>query len=432
MKKESKRKWVIGTVIGLICISVLVLVVRASKPKPQTQAPPPLDVEVAQVEQRDVPVQREWIGTLDGLVNAEIKAQVAGYLLRQRYVEGSFVRKGQLLFEIDPRPFQAALDQASAKTAEAEGQLARANGQLLEARAQLAQSQANQGKAQLDVNRYTPLAKEKAITEQELDNAVQTNLAAQAQVEASRAGVATAQAAIVAARATIEASKAAAAIEHLNLSFTRILSPINGIAGIATAQIGNLVSANGDSLTTVSTVDPIKAYFTVSEQEYLRYVRTNPSESQRQARQQALQLDLVLADGTAYPHKGKFFVADREVNAQTGSIRLAGLFPNPGNLLRPGQYGRVRAVTETTRGALLVPQRAVSELQGSYQVAVIGDGNKVSMRPVKVGERSGSMWVITEGVTAGEKVIAEGTQKARAGAVVNPKPYVAPLPAPAK
>lgn len=432
MEKQSRRKWVIGAIIGLVGISVLALVVRASKPKPQPQAPPPLEVEVAQVEQRDVPIQREWIGTLDGLVNAEIKAQVTGYLLRQRYVEGSFVRKGQLLFEIDPRPFQAALDQARARTAEAEGQLARANGQLLEAKAQLAQAQANQGKTQLDVNRYTPLAKEKAITEQELDNAVQTNLAALAQVEASRAGVETAQAAIVAAQATIEATKAAAATEQLNLSFTRITSPIDGIAGIATAQTGNLVSANGASLTTISTVDPIKVYFTVTEQEYLRYVRTNPSESQRQASQRALELDLILADGTTYPRPGRFFVADREVSAQTGSIRLAGLFPNPGNLLRPGQYGRVRAVTETMKGALLVPQRAVSELQGSYQVAVVGDGNKVSIRPVKVGERSDSMWVITEGLTAGEKVIAEGTQKARPDAIINPKPYVAPSPTPAQ
>lgn len=432
MEKQSRRKWVIGAVIGLVCISVLVLVVRASKPKPQPQAPPPLELEVAQVEQRDVPIQREWIGTLDGLVNAEIKAQVTGYLLRQRYVEGSFVRKGQLLFEIDPRPFQAALDQARAKTAEAEGQLARANGQLLEAKAQVAQAQANQGKTQLDVNRYTPLAKEKAITEQELDNAVQTNLAALAQVEASRAGVETAQAAIVAAKATIEATKAAAATEQLNLSFTRITSPIDGIAGIATAQTGNLVSANGASLTTISTVDPIKVYFTVTEQEYLRYVRTNPSESQRQASQRALELNLILADGTTYPRPGRFFVADREVSAQTGSIRLAGLFPNPGNLLRPGQYGRVRAVTETMKGALLVPQRAVSELQGSYQVAVVGDGNKVSIRPVKIGERSDSMWVITEGLTAGEKVIAEGTQKARPDAIINPKPYVAPSPTPAQ
>ena len=310
--------------------------------------------------------------------------------------------------------------------AQAEGQLAQANSQLLEANSQVLRADANQGKTQLDVNRYTPLAKEKAITEQELDNAVQANLAAKAEVAAARARVETAKAAIVAAKAAIEAAKAAAATAELNLGFTRIVSPIDGIAGMARAQVGNLVSATGDSLTTVSTVDPIKAYFTVTEREYLQYVRTNPSESQRQAIEREIELELVLADGSVYPRKGKFFVADREVNVQTGTIRLAGLFANPGNILRPGQYGRIRAVTEIRKGALLVPQRAVTELQGNYQVAVVGSDNKVSIRTVKVGERSGSKWIIEDGLNPGERVVAEGIQKVRPDMVVNPKPFVEP------
>jgi membrane fusion protein, multidrug efflux system len=371
-----------------------------SAPPPQALSPPP-DVEVVQVEQKDVPIYGEWIGTLDGMVNAEIKAQVTGYLLTQHYTEGSFVRKGQLLFELDQRPFRAVLDQAK--------------GQLAQATAQELQAEANQGKTQLDVNRYTPLAQAKAITAQELDNAVQANLAAKAEVEA--------------ANAAIVAAKAAVATAELNLGFTTIRSPIDGVAGLAQAQIGNLVSAGTSSLTTVSTVDPIKAYFTATEQEYLRYMRANPIESERDARLRELELELLLADGTVYPRKGQFYVADRQVNVQTGAIRLAGLFPNPGNVLRPGQYGRVRAVTDTRRNVVLVPQRAVTELQGRYQVAVVGDGNKVSIRPVTVGERSGSQWIIENGLKPGEQIVAEGIQQVRPDLVVNPKPFVAPGPA---
>jgi RND family efflux transporter MFP subunit len=390
--------------VGLSSASVVLLIAGGcSRPPPQAQSPPP-EVEVAQVEYRDVPVYGEWIGTLDGMVNAEIKAQVTGYLLKQHYTEGSLVKKGQLLFELDPRPLQAVLDQAK-------GQLAQANAQAL-------QAEANQGKTQLDVNRYTPLAKAKAITEQDLDNAVQANLAAKAEVEA--------------ANAAIVAAKAAVATAELNLGFTTIRSPIDGVAGLAQAQVGNLVSAGSSSLTTVSTVDPIKAYFTAPEQEYLRYMRANPIESEREARNRELELELLLADGTVYPHKGKFYVADREVNVQTGAIRLAGLFPNPGNVLRPGQYGRVRAVTDIRKNALLVPQRAVIELQGRYQVAVVDGGNKVSIRPVTVGERSGSLWIIEDGLKAGERIVAEGLQQVRPNLVVNPKPYIAPSPGPSQ
>jgi membrane fusion protein, multidrug efflux system len=393
-----------------------------TKGKEQATPPPP-SVEVVKVEQRDVPIYSEWIGTLDGMVNAEIRAQVSGYLLRQVYREGSFVRQGQLMFEIDPRPFQAALDQAKGDLAKANAQLAQADGQLLQARAQLAQAEANQGKTQLDVDRYTPLAKENAITVQDLDNAIQSNLAAQAQVKASSAGVETAKSAIVAAKATITAAEATVKTAQLNLGFTQITSPIDGIAGIAQAQVGNLVSPTSGAITIVSTLDPIRVYFTPTEQEYLNFTRTNPTQSQRDAAGRRLELELVLVDGTVYPQKGRFFVADRQVDPKTGAIRLAGIFPNPGNTLRPGQYGRVRAITSIRKGALLIPQRAVSELQGSYRVAVVGSDNKVSIRQVKVGNRVDSMWIIEEGLNAGENVVAEGTQKVRSDMIVNPKPF---------
>ena len=348
------------------------------------------------VLQRDVPITKEWVGTLDGLVNAQIRPQVTGYLLRQNYKDGSFVKKGELMFEIDPRTFRAALDQAK--------------GQLANAEQQLAQAEANQVKAQLDVNRYVPLAKEQAVTQQDLDNAVQANLAAQAQVRA--------------AKAQIDAAKAQVDAAQLNLGFTKVVSLIDGIAGIAQAQIGDLVGPTS-LLTTVSTVDPIKVYFPVSERGYLDYVKENPDAAKRAAQETQLALQLILADGTLYPHKGRFSLADREVDVKTGTLRLQGLFPNPGNILRPGQFARVRAITTTRKGALLVPQRAVTELQGSYQVAVVGNDNKVSIRPVKVGERAGTEWIIEEGLKPGEKVIAEGIQRVKAGMTVNPKPFKA-------
>jgi membrane fusion protein (multidrug efflux system) len=335
-----------------------------------------------------------------------------------------------LLFEIDPRSLQATVDQARGDLAKAQAQLAQANSQLLQAQAQLAQAEANQVKAQLDVDRYTPLAKQKAITDQEFDNSVQSNIAAKAQVKAANAGVETAKSAIVAANASVEAARAMVKTAELNLSFTTITSPINGVAGIATAQVGNLIQPNGgpngEALTTVSTLDPIKVYFTLSEQEYLSYTKRNSIQRNWGAigaGPGGLELELVLADGSTYPRKGRFFVADRQVDQKTGSIRLAGIFPNPGNTLRPGQYGRVRAITSLKENALLVPQRAVTELQGGYRVAVVGDGNKVSIRPVKAGERVGTMWVIEDGLKPGERVVAEGTQKVRPDTVVNPAPF---------
>src|SRR5215813_5337349 len=422
-----RHKLVIGATLSAIVIALLIVVGGSkSKEKAPAAAPAPANVEVAQVAVQNVPIYSEWIGTLDGMVNAEIRGQAPGYLLRQNYKEGSFVRKGQLLFEIDPRPFQAALDQAKGDLARAQAQLAQANSQLLQSQAQLAQAEANQVKAQLDVDRYTPLAKEKAITDQELDNAVQANIAAKAQVKAGNAGVETAKSAIVAANAAVEAARATVKTAELNLSFTTITSPIDGVAGIAQAQVGNLIqpnNPNSGALTTVSTVDPIKVYFTLGEQEYLNHTRSNQTQTKWETVAKKMDLELALANGAIYPQKGKFFVADRQVDQKTGAIRLAGIFSNPGNVLRPGQYGRVRAITGMKAGALLVPQRAVTELQGSYRVAVVGADNKVSIRPVKVGARSGSMWVVEDGLNSGERVVVEGTQKVRPDAVVNPIPF---------
>ena len=380
--------------ISSMILIMAVLLFSAGCGKSEQPQPPPPEVEVVQVEQKDVPIYNEWVGTLEGLVNAQIRPQVTGYLVRRTYQEGSFVKKGQLLFEIDPRTFQAALDQTK--------------GQLANAEQQLAQAEANQVKAQLDVDRYIPLAKEQAVTQQALDNAVQTNLAAQAAVRA--------------AKAQIDAAKAQVDAAQLNLGFTKIVSLIDGIAGVAQAQIGDLVSQT-TLLTTVSTLDPIKVYFPVSERGYLNYIKENPDVAKRAAQEKKLALELLLADGRRYPYKGTFSLADRQVDVKTGTLRLEGLFPNPGNILRPGQFARVRAITTTKKDALLVPQRAVSELQGSYQVAVVGNDNKVSIRPVKVGERVDTQWIIDEGLKPGENVVAEGIQRVKAGMTVNPKPF---------
>ncbi len=395
MNQLSKYKYWIG---GAFCLLVVGLIIGAIRPKQVSGAKPePPDVEVVPVEQKDVQIYGEWIGTLDGLVNADVRAQVTGYLLRQDYREGAFVKKGQLLFEIDARPFQAALDQAK--------------GQLAQATANLANAEAVQGRTQLDVNRYTPLAKEQAASQQDLDNAVQNNLAAIASVET--------------AKAQIKTDEAAAENARINLEFTRLVAPIDGIAGQAQLQVGALVSTASPPVTTVSTVDPIKAFFTVSEAQYLEFVKWYPTETSREAAHKALHLQLILADGTTYPSEGTFYFADRQVDVGTGAIRLAALFPNPGNVLRPGGFARVRATLRTQKDALLVPQRAVTELQGSYQVAVVDAQNKVSIRTVQVGDSVGNDWVITEGLKPGERVVAEGVQKVRPGMQVSPKPFVA-------
>jgi len=394
MPGHSKRNLLLA---GVILLIVIAAVVAAIHPWRTSGAAPgaPADVLVTPVEQKDVPIYGEWIGTLDGLTNADVRAQVTGYLQRQGYQEGAFVRKGQLLFEIDPRPFQAALDQAE--------------GQLAQAKALLANAQAVQGRTQLDVERYTPLAKEQAASQQDLDNAVQNNLAAKATVATAQAQIKTDEAAVETAR--------------INLDFTRLVAPIDGIAGQAQLQVGALVTLSSGPVTSVSTVDPIKVYFTVGEPQYLAWRKRFPTESSRLAADKNLRLQLVLADGSTYAYEGSFYFADRQVDVGTGAIRIAGLFPNPGNILRPGGYGKVRAVIRLQQGALIIPQRAVSELQGGYQVAVVGADDKVSIRTVTVGDRVGADWVITEGLNPGERVVAEGIQKVRAGAQVNPKPF---------
>jgi membrane fusion protein (multidrug efflux system) len=395
MKVLLKYKFWIG---GAFCLLVVGLIVGAMRPKRVSGAPGAApDVEVVKVEQKDIPIYGEWIGTLDGLTNADVRAQVTGYIMRQGYQEGAFVKKGQLLFEIDPRPFQAALDQTE--------------GQLAQAKAALANAQAVQGRTELDVNRYTPLAKEQAASQQDLDNAVQNNMAAKATVATAQAQIKTAEAAVETAR--------------INLDFTRLVAPIDGVAGQAQLQVGALVNLSSGPVTSVSTVDPIKVYFTVGEPQYLAWRKRFPTESSRLAADKDLRLQLILADGSTYPYEGSFYFADRQVNEGTGAIRIAGLFRNPNNILRPGGYGKVRAVIRLQQGALLVPQRAVSELQGGYQVAVVGGDDKVSIRTVTVGERVGADWIIADGLKQGERAVAEGVQKVRPGMQVNPKPFAA-------
>ncbi|MBV8050394.1 MAG: efflux RND transporter periplasmic adaptor subunit [Acidobacteriaceae bacterium] len=382
-------------VAGMACLVVLGLIIGAVRPSKHalgSQQVPSPTVAVVQVQQEDVPIYGEWIGTLDGLVNADVRAQVTGYLLKQGYQEGAFVKQGQLLFQIDPRPFQAALDQAQ--------------GQLAQAKAALANAQAVQRRTELDVERYTPLAKEQAASQQDLDNSVQNNLAALATIETAKAQIKTYD-------ASVETAK-------INLEFTRLVAPIDGIAGQAQLQVGALVTPGSGVVTSVSTVNPIKVYFTVSEPQYLGWRKRFPTDQSRLEADKKLRLQLILADGSTYPHDGTFYFGDRQVNESTGAIRIAGLFPNPNNILRPGGYARVRFVVQTHQGALLVPQRAVSELQGGYQVAVVDGDNKVTVRTVTVGDRVGSRWIIAEGLNPGERVVAEGVQKVRTGATVKP------------
>ena len=407
MKPSSilRLKHVAWTSAGvMVLVAVVFFFAGHSGAKPTAQTPPPPLAEVAPVNQKDVPIYSEWIGTLTGQVNADIKAQVTGYLLRQNYKEGSYVTKGQLLFEIDPRTFQAALDQAK-------GQLAQAEAQLVLGEAQLATAQANELKSQLDVEKYGPLAKADAVSKQDLDNAVQTNLANQAQEQAAKA-------AISAAKAQIQANQAAVETATINLDFTRIVSPIDGIVGIAQAQVGDLVSTNSGVLTTVSTLDPIKDYFSVSEQEYLS-LRKQFSGSNAEH----WKLQLILADGTTFSHPGAFYFADRQVNQNTGAIQLAARFANPGNVLRPGQYGKVRAIMRVQRNALLIPQAAVNEQQGSHVVYVVGSDGKVAVRTVQVGERAGTMWLIQDGLKTDERVIVEGQQNLKPGMPVQTRPF---------
>lgn len=365
--------------ISPLALILIFLTTACEKEKP-IQAPPPPVVEVTEVQQRDVPVYQEWVGSLDGMVNAQILAQISGYLIKQHYQEGQLVKKGQLLYEIDPRVFQATLDGA---------------------RSNLARQEAQLKTARLDMDRVKRLLPEKAVSVRDRDNAVGREASILAEVMAARAAVDSAQ---------------------LQLGFTKITSPIDGIAGLSKTQLGNLVGPGSSNavLTTVSQVDPIKAFIPLSEQQYLEFVRDrqNGGESKK-----SRPLELILADGTTYAHPGKFFFADRQVDVRTGTIQAAILFPNPGSFLRPGQYARVRAIVKNREGALLIPQRALIDMQGRKLVAVVNSDNTVAIRPVVTAENVDTLIVVEQGLQPGERVIVEGIQKARAGAKVDPKPY---------
>jgi RND family efflux transporter MFP subunit len=392
--------------------------------KVETAPPPPPDVEVVQVTPQDVPITKEWVAVLKGAVNASIRSQVAGYLLKQDYMNGAVVRKGQVLFEIDPRPFQVSVDQAKANLEQAKGAVDQAKANLEEAKAKLLRAEAGLGKTVNDVTRYTPLAKAQAVPQQDLDNAIQANLAAKAEVEAAKASIGTATAAIAAHVAAANAAQAAVDTAQLNLGFTKVTSLIDGVAGIANAQVGDLVGPeSANPLTTVSTIDPMLAQFAASEQEYLKALAGFGGSTRAEAALRAMSFELVLADGSVYPQKGRLEYIDREVDVRTGSINIQVTFPNSGNVLRPGGYGNIRTVVRTQKGALAVPQRSITDLQGRSMVAVVGSDGKVVLRQVKTGEKVGTLWVIEDGLKAGEQVVAEGTQKVREGTQVNPRPY---------
>jgi RND family efflux transporter MFP subunit len=372
MQASLKRALRCSVFIALLCTGC------AQKKTPPAGGP---QVQVARVVVKDVSITSEWVATLDGYVNAQIQPQVSGYLIKQNYAEGSLVRKDDVLFEIDPRPFQAVLDQAKAQLAQAEAQL---------------------GNATLNVNRDIPEAEANAIAQSQLEGDTQAQLAAKAAVAASRAAV----------------EQAA-----LNLSFTKVRSLISGIAGIAQVQVGNLVTP-ATVLTAVSQVDPIKTYFPISGEDYLRIAdKIHPGTVNLLSSAAPIPLQLILSNGSTYARSGSILFADRQVDQLTGTIRIAGAFANPGNILRPGQYAKVRAVTQILKGAVLVPQRAVSQLQGSAQVAVVGADNKVTIRTVETGEIVDSMWVIKSGLKAGDGVVAEGVQKVKDGGTVTPTPF---------
>ena len=370
-------------------VLVLASLLLGCSRKQSKVAPNAPEVLVIVATPKDVPDVRESVATLDGLVNATITPRVSGHIISQDYKEGTAVKKGDPLFQIDPRPFEQALAQAKAT---------------------LEKAQATQLKADQDQKRALELFSRKVTSEQERDTALQAAAASKGDTEADQAAVKSAE---------------------LNLEYTKITAPIDGIAGFVTAQVGDLVGPSSGPLTTISQVDPIKAVVTAGEQGFTEFVTRYPDPEKREERLRNFEFELVLGNGTVYPQKGKFYALDRNIDARTGSIRFEVTFPNPGNLLRPGQFGRVRVVYDTRKGALLVPEEAVTELQGNYQVAVVGDDNKASIRPVKVGQRFGGMWEITEGVKPGERVIVQGAQKVQEGTAVTAKLWAPPAQTPA-
>jgi RND family efflux transporter MFP subunit len=418
--------------------------------------PPPPVVTVEAVVQRDVPISAEWVGSLVGYITAQIRPRVGGHLMSQNYTEGAVVKAGDLMFQVDPRPYQTALEQAEARLLQAESQLSQAKAQVSASQAQreqatakvaadeaqLQKSEADQRRTELDVNRYTPLAQRGSVSQQELDNAVQNNLANIATVAAARATVQNAHAGVSQARAAVEraqadvktqeaniaAARAAVADAKLNLGYTRVLAPITGVAGFRVANIGDYVGPNDPNpLTTVSQVDPIYAEVPLSEQRALAVFRQREVDPQALS---ALQLELILADGTVYPRRGRPVALDRQVDPTTGTVLARGVFPNPGNALRPGQYAKVRTVVDVKRNALLIPQRAVQDVQGVHQVAVVGPDDTVDVRRVKTDARVGSLWIIAEGLKPGDRVVVEGADRLRSGQKVRLEASAA-SPAPA-
>ncbi len=372
-----------ATFVGTLPILLLSLLLSCSRKPAQTDPPPP-EVLVTTVKPQDVPRVLERVATLDGFINANINAQVQGYIISRDYQEGGVVKKGDLLFQIDSRPFEAALAQAKGT---------------------LAKDKANQVKADADEKRAMDLFNKKVISDQERDTAI----------AAAQAG-----------RANIEADAAAVMQAELNLGYTRVISPIDGVAAIATAQVGDLVGPSAGTLTTVSQIDPIKAVVTAGEAPFTDFVTRHPDPAERAEYVKTLQFDLILGNGSVFQQKGKFYALDRSLDPKTGSIRYEVTFPNPGNILRPGQFGKVRFVADIKKDAMVIPQEAVNELQGSYQVAVVDQNDNVSIRPVKMGDRIGAMWEVTEGLKPGDKVIVQGLQKAREGSTVTAKDWTPP------
>jgi membrane fusion protein, multidrug efflux system len=419
--------------------------------------PPPPVVKVESVIEKDAPITTEWVGTLVGYINAQIRSRVSGHLISQNYREGTLVKSGDLLFQVDPRPFQTAVDQAEARLSLAESQLSQATAQVSASAAQVEQAlakvtqdeaqvkrmEATQHQTELDVARYTPLAQRGSVSQQELDNAVQTNLANVAAVAAARAAVQNSQASVMQARATLEkshadvktqeagitAARASLAEARLNLGYTRVLSPIAGVAGFRGANIGDFVGPNDPNpLTTVSQADPIYAEFPISERRALTTFRrwdASPNAPR------GIDLELILADGSHYQHKGYAAALDRQVDVTTGTVLARGVFPNPGSVLRPGQYAKIHMVN-IRKGALLVPQRAVQDVQGVHQIAVVKPDETVELRTVKTEERIGPLWIVAQGVKAGERVVVEGGDRVRAGQKVRVEGSIPAGPMPPK
>jgi len=442
----------------LLAIVLAVALAGCGERSGAATAPPSPVVRVASVLEEDVPISSEWVGTLVGYINAQIRARVAGHLMSQNYKEGSLVRAGDLLFQVDARPFETAADQADARLHLAESQLSQAHAQVSASQAQVEQAlatvvqgeaqvkraEANQRQTELDVGRYTPLAQRGSVSQQELDNAVQNNLANLAAVAAANAAVLNAKASVSQARAALEksqadvktqeanigAARAALADARLNLGYTRVLSPVAGVAGFRVANIGDYVGpSDAAPLTTVSQVDPIYAEFPISEQRALGIFRRWDADPRAP---RDIELELVLADGSVYPTRGRAAALDRQVDVTTGTVLARGVFPNPGNVLRPGQYAKVRAVVEVRKNALMIPQRAVQDVQGVNQVAVVKADETVDVRTVKVDARIGSLWIISAGLKPGERVIVEGADRVRAGQKVRPTAAATSAPGPAK